>query len=202
MIALSAFALTLTSPPDRTRLSSIFANASPRTMLSALAPAPLTATAFAPPASATVAAPALTRMIDDDSPRTVTAPRASSSAPSMPAWITPSMTFFARVTPMVTATPVLPKAAAMLAAPAKATMADTSVVRMSMFSAMIRLGRAPTVVAAVATPDCTRAPIWFSAQTPEPLTATPDCPAAIAADPANTAALMICVVDAPILRSP
>ncbi len=109
----------------------------------------------------------------------------------MPACTTPSITLRASDTPIEIATPVWPKAAAIVAAPANELMSDRSVAAMSTSSTMMRLGRAPAVVEAVSMPDSTRTPIWFSAHTPDPLTATPVCPAAIAAEPATTNASII-----------
>ena len=155
-----------------------------------------------PAASAIDAAAARTRIVESELASTSTVPRASSSAPCRLASTTPSMMLRDSETPIDTATPVWPKAAAIVAAPAKALISEVSVARAEASCTTMREGRAPTVAEAVSTPDCTRTPIWFSAHTPEPLTATPVWPAAIAAEPATTKASMVWRVVADRSRSP
>ena len=192
LMRLLAFASTVTASPARMALSCTRARVSPKITLSADAPAPLTPTPVAPPkAMATEAARPKTWMSASEMAWTVTVLFELRLAPSREASTTPSMMLRASETPTDKAAPVPPpKAAASEAAPATARIDERSLACTSTSSASMSLGRSPRADKVV-TPACTRVPIWFSAQTPEPLAARPvPPPPASAAEPETTKALM------------
>ena len=187
---LLALASTVTSSTALMALLCTRARVSPRITLRADTPAPLTPTPVAPPSAMAIdAARPKTWMSASDSACTVTLVLELSTAPSSDASTEPSMMLRAKETPTDTATPMVPpKAADKEAAPAKDRIEERSVAWTKTPSASTVLLRSAV---SVVTPACTRVPIWFSAQTPEPLRARPVVPpAATAAEPDTTKASM------------
>ena len=189
-----------TSPSLSTTLSSMYAFVVVRMTFWAAAPAPLTETPTAPPEIATEAAEVSEEMVALSIASTRMSPPpvvpTSSSALAMKAATSLSISLCARPTPIDTATPVAPNAAAIEAAPVAAWMVDMSCAASVMLPAWMPVSPSPSMKAR------TLAAMVFIAPAPAPLTLTPTDPPDTAAEPAKTMALMdwsevACAVSAP-----
>ena len=147
--AMRLLALDLTSiaPAALIALSSTLATVPPRMMFIADAPAPLTPTPAVPPtAAASAAAMDVTSMLAADLAITFRSPLAASRAPAISASTWVAITLRAKDTPIDTATPaLLPNAAAIAAAPAKAWIRELSRASMSTLRTEMSLKRWPIV---------------------------------------------------------
>ena len=178
-----------------------------RMMFFATAPAPLTAIPAVPPPPMASDAADVVASIRETVVASITTPprvvRSVSSALSMKASTLLPMWFAASATPTEKATPpVPPKAAAIVAAPATDSIADSSCAPSVTLPAVMPAAPGP-LASSPSTKALMFVAILLVADTPAPLTPTPPVlPPAIAAEPASTSASIVAWLAAVMPRLP